>query len=565
MGLREKALRFLEDADSASALALKPFNNQITANADIEDWEKETLDEMRKEGKINRGVLVYPDKNDTSLSAQISGDSDHLHTMPVESGINQQGRIEALLNMLELCKELGFAEHEEDLWSTLLYGLIGQIGLKEAAIFLINDERPELKAVKGFIIEDDFQLPKRSGIVRVLQDRELHYAPEVISRLAGKEKIWLESLGAELVVPILRYDELMGFVLAGRPVGTDEFHIDDLLYLKIFGEIIGSYFESIQRIIKFSQQHQKWQERENRFAFVENFMRNIEEADNLAQAAAGLKALLKETYHMRMYCFLTRDRQMFVPAVQEGLKAETIKDLNIPVTAGWVWEARHQKDWYKWEDFRNDPDFSHRFSLEDMSLTSDLYLLPIFFHHELQGLFIFFQLNEPLPREDLPSLSIAIKHWFAYFYNEQLLSRSENSLKVQLKDPLYSLRQLADEFEFRLQQNQIPYACLSVQISNSGRLSRIMDTEEFNTMKHNLRKWLVELAAEDAYVAEIFPSHLLMLQTGLDRKQAWTLIKELQALIRRKYPDEAGRPLLRSRIMSRPEDKLTELDNFLFE
>ena len=573
MGLREKALEFYRERSKESSLALSPVEN-IKPSSDSssshfdEEWETDALAEVKRSGKVTRNELLQKQPRHPVLDTGkflFQNDSEAT-TQPAGSGAAMHNRVESLLNLIELCKELGFVEDEDELWSTVIYGLLGQIGSREAAIFLKIHDRFELKADRGFIIDPQFKLPRRSGIERVLsKEAALYYVKDILDKIVAEEKTWLQSLNAEIVIPIMKYEEVAGFILLGKPIGADDFHLDDLLYLKLFGEVLGSFYDSINRIIFISEQRKLWQEREERHHVYLGYLEKLNRASDIEESTSLVKRVVHDDFSIRLYLFLARDGQSFRPYLSAGLKKQTIDSFTVPVSEDWLWESRHHSTWYNFVDFKDHERLTNRFSPEDLTIVQSMYLLPLFFQKELEGLFIVFEVNRTLGQDDLSYLQSILQTHFFYKLTSDLETRFKDQLEEQRVDPLMALKKLQKSFEESLEKKKIPYSLVTFQISNASRLGNLLGAEKLFSIKSEVKGILTTETTGDDFVAEIFPSHFLLILKGQTKSDTWSLSKLVQKKVAKLYPEEETRPLLRVKSVSRPDQNLVDLSDFIFE
>ncbi|MDH5721657.1 MAG: hypothetical protein OEZ13_13720 [Spirochaetia bacterium] len=566
MGLREKALDYLEQKKSGtpdSSLALHPDEKQENTITEEKEWDEDNISDIKDSGSVDRESLIYkhvPGQKNFLLEGDLDG------TIPTASEFAYQNRIEALLNLVEVIKELGALDDEDELWNTLLFSILGQMGSKKASIFFKQDERLSHKASKGFIIEDEFKLPKRSSIERIIKkDNAIHYLNSLVKEVEGDEKNWLLSLDAELIIPILRYEDIVGFIILGKSVGNKDYNLDELLYLKLLGETLGSLYESIKRIVYVNQQKNIWQEREYKHANFLNFLSALETEADKEKIQEIFLRLIEENYSLAMFALLIKEDNFFKPVLHRGLKTKTMENFDIPITESWVIESRNEKQWYSYIDFKDNIHLTERFSGEDKKIIQTMYVLPMFFRGQLEGLFLLFEVKKPLNDDDLKYLQSILNAYFWHTKSVNLTEKQENQLNSLRQDPLYPLRTLLEEKEELWGKKYIPYSILLIKISNIERLKNLFGENREIKIRSQIRQILEEKISNEDFLAEIFPSQFLLLLKGKTRSDTWQISKAAQKNINKQYPDENARPLLNYRIVDRPENPLPALDVFLFQ
>jgi len=580
MGLREKASEYYKknvgSLSDNNPLALTP-EEKITESLPIpniheDNWEQEALDELKTKGKISSNELIERITRFKSEKAEerafLLSDDLRMITQPVDLGFAQQDRLEALYNLLDLCKELTLIEKETELWSTLLFALLGQIGSREAAIFFKEEKTNQLilKAVKGFVLETDFRLSKDNEIEKIIEGNPtLYYVKDMIPKIRDIHQQWLEAMNAELIIPLMRYEEFVGFIILGKPIGLMDYNLDDLLYLKLYGEIVGSFYESISRIIYVSEQKEIWDQREKRHLRFMMFMEQLEKNQNIEEVKILLRDLLFDEFGFSMYIMLLADGDMFFPDVSQGLKEETVKAFEVQASEPWIWENRLMDDWFRYVDFKEDLNLYEKFSAEDFSIINQMYILPLNFEGQLKATFLLFEVEKAISKEDLRYIQAILKSYFLTIYTKTIRKKLIDQLHEAERDPLFALRKYISEQEKNLKNKGIPYSIISFKISNGERLENLLGAQKMMSIKYDIKKFFSNLISRDQYFSEVFPNHFLLILDKADNKHTQKIVNQVFKDIRFYFPLEENRPLAIHRIISRPIDDLLPLEKFLFQ
>ena len=239
--------------------------------------------------------------------------------------------------------------------------------------------------------------------------------------------------------------------------------------------------------------------------------------------------------------------------------------VEISVTTPWAWEARNQNNWYTYHDFNKDSDFMNMFSAEDRHIFQNVYLLPLFFHSDLQGIALLFHLKEPLSREDLQYLRVIFHNFSLAHLSEKLFLESKSNQLSYVHDPLSGLKKLIDEKIEAAKKQNIKISIIVSKISNAGRLNKTMGAEEFSLTKSRIKAILSAELSTESFLAEIFPSTFFMILFGQNNASARQFIRLSEKLIRETFPDQNTRPILSSKIETSPIAKSFVLASFLFE
>ncbi|MES0490824.1 MAG: hypothetical protein ABUK01_12585 [Leptospirales bacterium] len=560
MGLKNKAIAANEKTGSLAPVLSKELPPELSPE---EAYEKDFSDKLQKKRKISTEDLLSPvNAEQDELSPYLLGQDIESHTLPVDSVFPLQNRLESLLNLLEVCKELATLESEEDLWSSIIYSILGQVGIKEIAVFFKEDNRTILKATKGFIIPEDFQLSKRSGIERVLEkDLAIHYSREIINRIVGDEQTLLKTLHSELVVPILNYSSLAGFIIVGKPISRD-FHPDDLLYLKLLGELIGSFRNTIERISFMDFHKQSWIDREAQFNEFVYFQNRIQYAADLPEAQSILQDFLDRLFHFNTYMFFIKEENDFVSHSQKGFQEETTNQFEINIVDPWLIAAKNKNTWYHFKDFRDDTTFMRYFSAEDGAILNDVHILPFHMHGVLEGVFLLFDVVDSVDSRKMNHAYTVLLNYF-WFSRIEILGESLHSEQFRSEaKPLHAVQSLLRAREDKVEKNNLPYSVYTVYITNATELRNLLEDFGYDSMKRIIKDTLEETIGTINYMSEIIPDRYFLILDGMEKDSLWKLDKRFHKKLKNEFLDV--QPILQSRLYSRPQDNLKSLETLLF-
>ena len=536
MGLKQKATEF----------------HQQSSDTGLEEIDTENRDFPR---------VSSPDRSFDKKSF-LHSDDLHSSSRPVVHGLAQQNQIEALFNLLELSKEMHSCQNDEDLWSVIIFTLMGQLGIREVAIFLKREGYFVLVANKGFIIKNDFKISFDGSLLKSLSEGTgIIYMNRILSKLKSIEKIWFNSLNADLVIPISNYEDTVGFIILGKPAGSLDYNLEDLMYLKILGELLGSYYEAILQLLEISEKNILWKEREASYSGIKRYLELMERATEFEQIDEAFWEIIQYNYEVKKFIFLLRDGKNFLPNLHQDLDSTTIQKFKISQYESWVIEMKNYSGWYEYKDFREDSKFTKKFSTADLALLDHVFVFPVYFADKVDAIFLLFDIEKRMTIENLRYLDIIINSYYWAF----IAYKTKASKIKNIEDPLIDLRSLLHDQELELQAKETPYSVLYISIENSGRLIGLKGESFFENQKSYLKNFLISTISEKDNCMEIFPAKFLMIVRGKTKKDCKYTLERLKEVIALKYKSEELRPLLRAKILSRPEEQNISLDSFLFD
>jgi len=564
MGLRNKA----ETSKETLNQALSGLN--INQNdPDFGGTDESYIDFLKKKGTVTLEDIfkrsesgTTPEKSNYNFILPHKALSE---TLPADSELLLQNRIESMLNLIELCKEMGTIDSEEELWESIILNILGQIGAKEAAIFIKEHQRLTLKAVKGFIIPEEFLLSRRSGIERVLKkDNALHYAKDLLSQIYGDENLLLSSLSAEIVIPVLRYQDIVGFVILGKSVSGSDYITDDLLYLKLLGELLGSFYESIQRIAYIDNQKKNWNEREKHYRSYLAFQNNLQNSIDPDMAEKLLSNYLNNIFPNHNYIFFIKENEEFQLIIQKGFQGKSIAGFkSLKPYYSWINELSTANTWTEVHKLKNMEEFTSSISMEDQSIINKIHLLPLFFHGNLRGIFMLFKIDNIIDIESLRHAEMALINYFWLWLTEKYIDRDETGMEKSQTDPLYMLRKKLTEKEKLCETQNEPFSVYMIWISNSQRIISLYNEKKYAKIKKEIKKIIQKNLESIHLISEINNDYFITIINKQSKADLWAKDKIILKAISESMQDYDLKPTLRNRIYCRPEDNKKNVEQLL--
>jgi len=561
MGLKDKAKRFRDEAGFFAGA------DQAADTSDQGFQNENLLDKFRRNGYVDSEDLLRNSANPLSdiLPRYLLSEDDITSTLPASSEYSIQSRVESLINLVEICKEIAAIDDPADLWESLLFNIIGQVGAREAAIFMKTNNRMILKTTRGYFIDGNFLLSKKSGIQRVLdKQKNILYVEQVYEQLSGEELEWLRSLNPELIIPITRYQDLKGFILLGKNLGGNEYGIEDLVYLKLLGEIIGSFSGTIEKIDYIHTQKKIWEEKERLYQKFHYFQNLLQTSKNQNAASEVFREYLEEIFQFHNYIFFFREKNdKFSIVSSKGFHIKNEKKKSIKVREPWLLNVSASHDWIELNEVINEPSFSSILEREDLVLIKNTLVLPLHFSGMLHGFFMLFN-TKSLPQEDMYILSRThISTYFWHLLGTRYYSLSGEKQIFSLMDPLENIRNEIDELEQNLKKIGQPFSVYIVKISNMERLTTLLGSTGAKEIKMEVVKLLKRLLPSNSRFIEIPVDMFVILVPELQSEVVWKKDKDLHKKLQNAYRDDKSFPLIQSRVHSRPESRMRDIEELV--
>ncbi|MDH4198999.1 MAG: hypothetical protein OEV66_01335 [Spirochaetia bacterium] len=562
MGLKDKADSARNVSSSSQSMVDMPgfqLNDEFAENAQIKDI-------LKKKGLIKKEELLKTGLSglEQQLSRYLLPDDILGSTLPSESDYSLNSRIEALINLLELCKELALTENPEDLWESILFNILGQVGAREAAIFIHDDQRMELKASKGFIFPDEFHLSKRSGIERVLnKDLNIHYGNKILMNIVGDEYNWFSSIQPELIIPVVQYENLFGFILLGKTISAADYSIEDLLYLKLLGEIIGAFYYTISQAEVLNNQKKLWSTREKIYQQYIYFQQQIQSGETPEKTKEIFETYMTNVFSFQAYLFFVlNEKNEYTLVSQKGLQKSSYDNLKFLPGDSDIYKFQQSHGWTAHNNLLENPSslFNLKFTREDLALFQESQVLSLFFHGSLYGFFILLKVQKEVPSEYMLYAQNLIISYFWYYLSHDYLKKAEKNLKISITDPLGGIKNTLTRQEKKLAEKNISFGLLIVHIANLERISSILGEKQGESIRKKLRKNIGKEFKNFKFISDLFSNKIILIFENIEKSELWLYDKSLVKKISIWFPQEVKRPVIYNRIYHRPEDKEKNLE-----
>lgn len=567
MGLKDKANNSKNLAIQDSALSGGKNLDSNYLQEETSPEQEKLIDSFKKKGKIRKDDLMKTGITglEKNISHYLLPDDISGSTIPWDSDYSLNSRIEALINLIELSKELAISENPEDLWESLLFNILGQVGAREAAIFIKDDERMQLKAHKGFIFSENFLLSKRSGIERILnKDLSIHYGTKLANEIVGEEYNLFHSLHIELVIPIVQFEELNGFILLGKTIGSTDYTIEDLLYLKLLGEMVGSFHSIIQKNVILQNQRQLWNSREKLYQKYLYFQQQIQTGKNPEETLHIFETYLTDLFAFQAYLMFTlNEKEEYILTAQKGLQFESYHNIKFNPEDEIIFKCQQHHTWFTYEKMLQDSIFAVKFTDEDKIILKEGNILPLHFHGSLYGFFILLKVKNNIPSEHMYYAQNIIITYFWFYLSHVYLKKSQKNLNISITDPMHGIKNIIIKFEKKLAKKGTPYALFIVQIVNMDRLENLFGNKYSSNVRKKIKKILSQEFKNADFVSELFSNRFIVIFENTDKSQLWINDKSFLKKINELFPDEQKRPLVNNRLYARPEDKEKSLEQLI--
>ena len=529
MGLRERASDYSKDVSDQAGidlgLELKP-RSQTGAKTASSNFN--TQSQKKSDAIINTPPKV-PSVSDM-----------------IDEGISKKSRLDSILNLLEIVKEFGSVKSDRQLWEVIAYSIMAQLGAKYVAIYISDGLNYELKTVLGYTLAETHTVSEKSSIVKSLQaDKRVALKNSMEHELTDRDNSWLTSLNVQCIAPVLKYEELRGFILVTR-TSSSTYTSDELHYLKVCGELLGS-LENVQRQLAKSQKSNELKSiYETSLENLAVFSRSLGELDNNESLRDMMLSFVREHFSTSVFLLLTRQDFNMRYHASIGLNEKTLTTLEIPLVDSLLEKLKNT------ESELYETDFIESESLNFFSKYKSVKPLVVRHRREIIGLAF-------IAEKDEAQVKLLSQYFHVYFLQNHISALRDHATSAldHADNPVMAIKNMLADCEVKLKTQQEPYAVVVTNIANYTRIENLFGDQYAQKVRDFTRKNLIEILENLDFSTEIFHGHFVSILRQKEAGDAWRLTRILSKNAAKEYSEEDSRPIFQSKIYSRPfNDKI---------
>ncbi|MCS6972707.1 MAG: hypothetical protein NZL89_06745 [Leptospiraceae bacterium] len=448
----------------------------------------------------------------------------------------QKNLLDAILNLIEIYKEFGSVRSAQELWPLIAYSLLAQLGTKYIAIFMEDDGRMQLVHATGYALPQDYSFSATGRLCRMLREvRRPLWLEDAIAEMPENEGRIFSAHNIRYAVPVFRYEELRGVIAINPPEGKSRFPEDDLLYLKICGEMLGAMEGQLRLLADAERKKQQLEKLELAQQYLTEFCSELGKLPANAPRGETWDRHLKK--HFPRTCLLILLRQDFFlrTVFSAGFPAENVNNLELALSEPILEKLRAGQ---------------REFAPKDWELSESLGFLSQFrtvhaFLVEHRGEIAALAFCQTQNREFLPVLGAMVQNYVLH----QL---AESPGIAPTENPVAAIRSVLEQCELELRQKAQPYAVVVTDIANYQRLHNLYGDSHATAVRDFSRKAWQQILDKNDFTVEIYPGHFVSILRQKETGDAWRLSRMLQKQAGKQFADEELRPIFQHKIYARP-------------
>ncbi|MBX7058192.1 MAG: hypothetical protein K1X75_09000 [Leptospirales bacterium] len=491
-------------------------------------------------------------------------DGDDLSTAPAESYIASQRKVDHYLALFDITKEISTIDRFEDLWDSLNYAVMGQVGAETICIFSAV-QRSANGGIFYPVAHSGFEMPqgwalKRGDEIydRLAKEDGVKYVEEFLNQprtaLSPVERRILETSRARLVVPLKNMGQLYGIAFVGAQLSGNDYTVDDLEFLSLLGEIAAVGADRVLSRLEFERDTEELRRRNMIHGSMFSLARRAANVRGLDELYDLLAERLREDFHVDSFSLVLlspRDREYRIFAGNR-ISPDTMERFHLGVNSELVAMVSNLTRVYDLADFRNHPEIARNYTNDDLALMQHYWIAPLINMHWLAGFITIHRTTEPwteLNRELMVTaaeiISSAAANCIILGERESLFRDPFSPLEERLKDELRKAREF-----------NAPLTLVDFRIKNIRRLNELAPAERVADFLAGLTRSMSGLLFETDFMARVAQGRFALILPGRDREESEIFIRKLKAEIRRarSLPGSPVDPQLVHSLVSYPRD-----------
>ncbi len=515
-----------ESAQEDLALTGDPFDQwEIEAEREAEKFALATT-EGEGESTQSREDFLF-DENELDFA-----------TRPQEEYLASPRKIDNYLTLFDITRELTSIDDFDEMWETLLFSIMGQPGTEKICFFSSKQAGrggdllyPVIH--RGFDLPDGWTLKEGDEIYDRLKVRSgARYAKEMRSApLSPVENSILDTVEAELLIPVRNGEHLLGIMVLGPPMSGGDYSTDDMEFLGMLGELSAAGVERALSRTEFEEKTASLSRKAKVQDHILALARKSSSVKNLDGVYDLLSEVLTEEFFVDSFSLV-----LLSPGEQEyrifggnRLSPESLERFSLPVNSDLVGTVSNLTRIYELNDFRENREIRNSYTNDDIALMNHFWILPLINLNWLVGFVTIHRTSRAwtdFHREMAVSLAEVIAPVIA---NALILTERESVFR----DPFSPLEDRLRQEMKRATEFHAAVSLVELRIKNIQRLFALNPPEEVTEYLSHLTRIIGEFLFDTDYLSRIGQGRFALILPGRTRHEAELFSRKVLAELRR--------------------------------
>jgi len=319
-----------------------------------------------------------------------------------------EGSFRDYLVLYETGKEIIRAGSEQELFDTLIFLIMGQIGVSSVSIMVQDREMQKQWVIaesRGVSIEESFSFNCDGGILGECDDRRDIVDIENFSHNEKFKEDYLNfiSIDARLLVPMVYQENLVGIIVIGNKISNEEFTDEDKDYLYSVSQFAGATHYMLFNKIHVQKELDSLRREISGQVDLNRVRDDVFSRDSMEEVK-GIVQKEMEKIGVGMYAFFIMNEfnNRYIPLFTEEKDFLNITEnkLSIDVKNGLVQFIARAKGPVEIDDFKSFDAVFEIFTKTQINRMTIFRLYPFRLGDNCVGFLVVFQLSDPSRPED---------------------------------------------------------------------------------------------------------------------------------------------------------------------
>jgi len=499
----------------------------------FQNWIAEAERDAEREAK----QLEKPRTGLTRESPFIFEDDSEVSTMPSGNDPVLQKKIDQYMNLFDITREIAEVQDFEELWDSILYAIMGEIGVENLCIFSTYEMKPENAvyypvAASGFDVNDDWVLKPGNLIYD-----DLHREPEIKyadyfrhHKITKMEAEILDRVQAVHLVPIRDSEGVYGIIVIGPSLSGESFTLSDFEFLDRLIDISTAGLNRIRSGRKMHSEFEEMKVRSRLYSRVFEIAQKASHARNMDELYDLLAKHLEEDFAVTSFSFvlLAPEENKYRIFAGNRISAASVEKFALPVSSALVGTVSNLTRVYELQNFKKNRDLIKNYTGDDLAVMSHYWIVPLVNLKWLVGFISIHDTSEPwtdLQREFIVLLSEIFSPLIA---NSVMVHERE----TLFRDPFRPVEErLRDAVKQALAYDS-SVSLLVLRVKNLNRLVALNPPERITEFLTLCSRIISSSLYESDFLYRIGKGRFAVILGGKNRDQAEVFARKVMSAIR---------------------------------
>ena len=531
----------------------------------VTDHEKNNLEHQAEEiiGNENKSEInkeKFPEINNSDIKKQENTLNIKSEEVIPDNDYFEMPEFNDFGTLYEIQKEFIRADTIEEVYSTILFSIMGQLGVSSVSIIApsVSDEKKWVVTDShGIKISDsDLYWGIDEGILEILNTYKGVLDIEDIKNDSTLRDDYYKftAVDARIITPLLKSDMLAGAILVGEKINSEDFNPTEIEFLQALSEIASSIIESLSKFEKISTELLGLRIEKEILSDVEFFQDSLLNVSSLNDLGGVIR---KNFYSLGLenYCLFMKDQTSgdYYPAYFESddLLGFSDSGFRIKKDSRLIAFLINKKSSIILENFHESSVIIDTFGRNRLIKMEVIVAYPFIISGNLLGFITIFKINPAVDITDIDTRIQKINRFlFPYLHRVNELDPELNKYN-DLTAIFYE--KIDNEIRYARDLN-IPLSIILFTVKNYKRFYDRFGKTEFDKLSDHISEMIKEKLGAGDFSAKVDRNKFIIVLPGKEKRYSIMISNSIKNEILEKYKMSDFKLLITSLNSVFPED-----------